>query len=101
MCLSFIKSMVKPILIFFQPTLISPDDRQLTLDDVQGMFVLLSGGILLAAFTLLFEYIRRKKTMRKVAHIEIKKPSKKAKRSRSLVVKENTAAEPIRPLTTY
>lgn len=65
------------------------------------MFVLLGGGILLATFILLVEYIKRKRTLRKVAHIEIRKSFKKAKRSKSLVVKENTAPEPFRPLTTY
>lgn len=85
---------------FFQSTLISPEDRQLTLDDVQGMFVLLGGGILLAALTLLIEYIKWKRTMRKLAQIGIKNQLKRAKRSKSLVVKEHITAEPFRPLTT-
>lgn len=87
---------------FSQPNLIiAPEDRQLALDDVQGMFVLLGGGILLAAFTLIIEYVKCKREKRKITQIKIKNYLKKKKRSKSLTVAENTIAEPIRPLTTF
>ncbi|VVC32852.1 Ionotropic glutamate receptor, L-glutamate and glycine-binding domain,Ionotropic glutamate [Cinara cedri] len=82
-----------------QSVLNSPEDRQLALDDVQGMFVLLGGGILLAAFTLLIEIIKQKRERRKVAQVKVKKYTKN--RSISLTVKENTTNEFFRPSTTY
>lgn len=81
--------------------LIAPEDRQLTLDDVQGMFVLLGGGILLAAFILLVEYIKQKRETRKMAKIKTKKQFKKNKRSKSLTVKENSIIESFKPSTAY
>lgn len=65
------------------------------------MFVLLSGGILLAAFILLIERIKRRRDRRKIAQIKIKKDSKKAGRCASLTAKENITIEPFRPLTAY
>jgi len=83
--------------------LTAPEDRQLTLDDVQGMFVLLGGGILLASFILLIEYIKRKIEQWKIAQITIKKHLKKARRSKSLTVKTITSItiEPLKPLSAY
>lgn len=81
--------------------LIAPEDRQLTLDDVQGMFVLLGGGILLASFILLVEYIKQKRETRKIAKIKTKKQFKKNKRSKSLTVKENSTIESFKPSTAY
>lgn len=81
--------------------LIAPEDRQLALDDVQGMFVLLGGGILLAAFILLIEYIKRKREIRKVEQINVEEYSRKKGRSKSLIVKETSIAEPFKPLTAY
>lgn len=65
------------------------------------MFVLLGGGILLATFTLIIEYVKRKREKRKITQIKIKNHQKKKKRSKSLTVAENTIAESIRPLTTF
>lgn len=65
------------------------------------MFVLLSGGILLAAFILLLEYIKQKREMRKIAKIKTKKQLKKIKRSKSLTVKENSIIEHFKPSTAY
>ncbi|XP_022168776.1 ionotropic receptor 21a isoform X2 [Myzus persicae] len=79
--------------------IVAPEDRQLALDDVQGMFVLLGGGILLAAFTLLVEFVKSKREKRKIAQIKIVKHLKKRKRPKSLTARENTTAEPFRPLT--
>lgn len=85
-----------------QIILIAPEDRQLSLDDVQGMFILLGGGILLSALTLLIENIKRKIDIRKTAKIKMKKQHlRKLGRSKSLTVKENVAIESFRPLTTY
>jgi len=64
------------------------------------MFVLLGGGILLAAFILSTECIQRIREKRKVAaQFEIKRHSKKMIRSYSLTVKDNITIEPFRPLT--
>jgi len=63
------------------------------------MFVLLGGGILLAAFILSIECIQRIREKRKVAQIKIEKHSKKMIRSNSLTVKHNITDEPFRPLT--
>jgi len=63
------------------------------------MFVLLGGGILLAAFILSTECIQRIREKRKVAQIEIERHSKKTIRSYSLTVKDNITIEPFRPLT--
>jgi len=71
------------------------------LDDVQGMFVLLGGGILLAAFTLIIEFVKRKREKKKIPQIKIKNHLKKKKRSKSLTVTENALAEPIRSLTAF
>ncbi|XP_060867810.1 ionotropic receptor 21a isoform X2 [Metopolophium dirhodum] len=81
--------------------IIAPEDRQLALDDVQGMFVLLGGGVLLAAFTLSIEFVKRKRENRKIAQIKIEKHLKKRKRSKSLSVRGSTTAEPFRPLTAF
>ncbi|XP_060851670.1 ionotropic receptor 21a [Rhopalosiphum padi] len=81
--------------------IIAPEDRQLALDDVQGMFVLLGGGILLAAFTLIIEFVKRKREKKKIPQIKIKNHLKKKKRSKSLTVTENALAEPIRSLTAF
>ncbi|XP_029343909.1 ionotropic receptor 21a [Acyrthosiphon pisum] len=81
--------------------IIAPEDRQLALDDVQGMFVLLGGGIFLAAFTLSIEFVKCKRENRKIAQIKIEKHLKKKKRSKSLTVRGNTTAEPFRPLTAF
>jgi len=71
------------------------------LDDVQGMFVLLGGGVLLAAFTLSIEFLNRKRENKKIAQIKIEKHLKKKKRSKSLTVRGNSTAEPFRPLTAF
>jgi len=71
------------------------------LDDVQGMFILLGGGILLATFTLLIEFMKHKREEKKKSQIKIKMHLKKKERSRSLIVTENTTAEPFRPLTGF
>jgi hypothetical protein len=71
------------------------------LDDVQGMFVLLGGGILLAAFTLIIEFVKRKREKKKIPQIKIKNHLKKKKRSKSLTFTENALAEPIRSLTAF
>jgi len=81
--------------------LIAPEDRQLALDDVQGMFVLLGGGILLAVFILLIEYIKQKREKRKVEQINVAEHSRKKGRSKSLINKETSIAEPFKPLTAY
>ncbi|XP_025193297.1 ionotropic receptor 21a [Melanaphis sacchari] len=81
--------------------IIAPEDRQLALDDVQGMFVLLGGGILLAVFTLIIEFVKRKREKKKISHIKIKNYLKKKKRSKSLTVTGYTIAEPIRSLTAF
>lgn len=65
------------------------------------MFALLGGGVLLAAFILLIEYIKRKIEKRKVKPINIKERSRKRGRSKSLIVKETNIAEPFKPLTAY
>jgi len=65
------------------------------------MFVLLGGGILLAAFTLLIEFVKSKREKGKNAQIKIVKHLKKRKRPKSLTVRENTMAEPFRPLTAF
>lgn len=64
------------------------------------MFILLGGGILVATFTLLIEFIKRIQEKRKIEQIKMKNYPKKAGRSKSLIVKENTT-EFIRPSTTY
>jgi len=71
------------------------------LDDVQGMFVLLFGGVLLSAFTLLIEFVKRKRENKKIAQIKIEKHLKKRDRPKSLTVRGNTIAEPFRPLTAF
>jgi len=81
--------------------IIAPEDRQLALDDVQGMFVLLGGGILLASFTLIMEYVKRKREKKKIPRIKIDNHLKKKNRSKSLTVTENAIAEPIRSLTAF
>lgn len=81
--------------------LIASEDRQLTLDDVQGMFVLLGGGILLAALILIIEYIKQKREKRKVAQIKIKKQFKNKGRARSVTVDVKSSNEPLKPLTAH
>jgi len=71
------------------------------LDDVQGMFVLLGGGVLLAAFTLLIEFMKHKRENRKIAQIKTGKHLKKRERSKSLIVTGNNTAEFFRPLTAF
>lgn len=80
----------------------APEDRQLSLDDIQGMFILLGGGILLSTTTLLIEYTKHKMDKRKIAKIKMKKQQlRKLGRSKSLTVKENITVDPLRPFTTY
>jgi len=71
------------------------------LDDVQGMFVLLGGGILLAAIILLIEFVKHKREKRKIAEIKIEKHLKKRERPKSLAISENNTIEPFRPLTAF
>lgn len=73
----------------------------MTLDDVQGMFILLGGGILVAAFILLIEYIIRKIELLQIMKHKIKKNLKRAKRSKSLTVRENVTTIQSRPLTAF
>ncbi|XP_050439120.1 ionotropic receptor 21a [Adelges cooleyi] len=63
---------------------VKPEDRQLTLDDVQGMFVLLGGGIFLAVGILLAENVQRWWIKRKKAQIVYPENVFKKKRSQSL-----------------
>jgi len=71
------------------------------LDDVQGMFVLLGGGILLAAFILLIEFVKHEREKRNIAEIKIEKHLNKRERPKSLTISENNTTEPLRPLTAF
>ncbi|XP_050529771.1 ionotropic receptor 21a [Daktulosphaira vitifoliae] len=62
-----------------------PVDRQLTLDDVQGMFVLLVVGMLVASFMLTIEYAVRWWTKKQKARIIFPKPPFKTSRSMSMI----------------
>ncbi|XP_015380472.1 PREDICTED: glutamate receptor ionotropic, kainate 4 [Diuraphis noxia] len=81
--------------------IIAPEDRQLALDDVQGMFVLLGGGILLATIILSIEFVKHKREKRKISQIKIEKLLKKRERPKSLTISENNTTEPFRPLTAF
>lgn len=65
------------------------------------MFVLLGGGVLVAAFILLVEYISHKIEMRQFIKNKIKKHSERTERSKSSTIKENVIIVQSRPLTAF